>query len=76
MKLSELRIGQNGIVIDINIPDKMVKKHLMEMGLIKGTKLKMVKIAPTGDPICIEIRGYELAIRKAEARFVIVEVVR
>ena len=76
MKLSELRIGQNGIVIDINIPDKMIKKHLMEMGLIKGTKLKMVKIAPTGDPICIEIRGYELAIRKAEARFVIVEVVR
>ena len=73
MKLSELRIGQKGIVLDINIPDKMVKKHLMEMGLIKGTKLKVVKIAPTGDPICIEIRGYELALRKSEAKSVIVE---
>lgn len=73
MKLSELRIGQNGIVLDINIPDKIIKRHLMEMGLIKGTKLKVVKVAPTGDPICIEIREYELALRKSEAKSVIVE---
>ena len=75
MRLSELRVGQKGIVLNINIPDVIIKRHLMEMGLTKGTKIKVLKLAPVGDPICIELRGYELAIRKAEARYIMVEVV-
>lgn len=75
MRLSELRIGQEGIILNINIPDVMIKRHLMEMGLTKGTKIKVLKLAPMGDPVCIELRGYELAIRRDEARYIIVEVV-
>ena len=46
---------------------------LMDMGLIKGTAFKVVKVAPLGDPVQITVRGYELSIRKEEAAIVEVE---
>ena len=48
-------------------------RHLMDMGLIKGTAFKVVKVAPLGDPVQITVRGYELSIRKEEAAIVEVE---
>ena len=42
------------------------------MGLTKGTKIKVKKVAPTGDPISIELRGYELCISKKDASRIIV----
>lgn len=74
MRLSELRVDQKGIILKVDLPNDIVKRHLMEMGVTRGTELKVVNIAPMGDPISIELRGYELAIRKAEARYVLVEV--
>lgn len=74
MRLSELRIGQKGIVLKVDVPNVIVRRHLMEMGVTRGTEVKVVNVAPMGDPISIELRGYELAIRKAEARYVLVEV--
>jgi ferrous iron transport protein A len=44
-----------------------VKRRIMDMGITKGTKILVRKVAPLGDPIEINIRGYELSIRKAEA---------
>ena len=46
------------------------------MGLTRETTIKVIKIAPLGDPISIEIRGYELAIRKDNARQIKVEVIK
>ena len=44
-----------------------VSKRLMEMGIVPGVKLRLVKAAPFGDPIEIRLRGYSLAVRKSEA---------
>ena len=68
--LSELKIMQQAIVININIKNKNIKRHLLDMGITKGVKIKIKKIAPMGDPIDIELRGYELAIRKKDLKAV------
>lgn len=74
--LSELKIGQTAVVKSINIANKDVKRHLLDMGLTKGTSISIKKIAPMGDPIDIVLRGYELAIRKADLKQIEVEVIK
>lgn len=74
--LSELKIGQTAVIKSINITNKDVKRHLLDMGLTKGTEVKIKKIAPMGDPIDILLRGYELAIRKADLKQIEVEVIK
>ncbi len=74
--LSELKIGQTAVVKSINIVNKNVKRHLLDMGLTKGTNVTIKKIAPMGDPIDILLRGYELAIRKADLKQIEVEVIK
>lgn len=74
--LSELKIGQTAVVKSINIKNKEVKRHLLDMGLTKGTNVSIKKIAPMGDPIDILLRGYELAIRKADLKQIEVEVIK
>lgn len=74
--LSDLKIGEKAIIQNINITNKDVKRHLLDMGVTKGTNIKVKKIAPMGDPIDIEIRGYELAIRKEDLKQIEVEVIK
>ena len=74
--LSELKIGQTAVVKSINIVYKDVKRHLLDMGLTKGTNVTIKKIAPMGDPIDILLRGYELAIRKSDLKQIEVEVIK
>lgn len=50
-----------------------VKRRIMDMGLTKGAEVKVVKVAPLGDPLQLNVRGYELSIRKDEAETVEVE---
>jgi len=50
-----------------------IKRRIMDMGLTKGTKLYVRKVAPLGDPVEITVRGYELSLRKGEAEHVEVE---
>lgn len=73
--LSQLKVGQKAIVKKLNIDDRAVKRHLLDMGLTRGVKVEIKKVAPMGDPIDIKIRGYELALRKAELKQIEVEVV-
>ncbi len=49
------------------------KRRIMDMGLTKGTKVYVRKVAPLGDPVEVTIRGYELSLRKSEAEHVEVE---
>lgn len=74
-KLSNLKIGQKGKVVNINIQEKEIRRHLLDMGITRGTEIRIKKIAPLGDPISIELRGYELCIRKEEMRNIEVEVI-
>ena len=50
-----------------------VKRRIMDMGLTKGTEVFVRKVAPLGDPVELNVRGYELSIRKADAEMIEVE---
>ncbi len=76
MKLDELKVGDKARVISLNIENKEIRRHLLDMGVTKGVILKIKKIAPMGDPIDIELRDYELCVRKAELDMIEVEVVK
>jgi ferrous iron transport protein A len=66
MTLTELPIGQNAQVTSVD--DKnAITKRLMELGVVPGASVEVVKTAPFGDPIEIRIRGYNLAMRRNEA---------
>lgn len=75
IKLSNLKIGQKAKIISINVNDKAIKRHLLDMGLTRGTIVQIKKIAPMGDPIDISLRSYELCIRKADLMQIEVEMI-
>ncbi len=66
MTLTELPIGCDARVIAVNGTSRIARR-LMEMGVIPGVGVKVVKSAPFGDPIQIRVRGYSLAMRRSEA---------
>lgn len=74
MNLGELKVGEKAKVLKLNIKDKQIRRHLLDMGITRGVEVKIKKIAPMGDPIDIELRGYELCIRKADLNQIEVEV--
>ena len=72
MKLSDLKPNTKAIVIDIQ-GDPNLKKRILGMGITIGTEIKVIRNAPLKDPIEIEVRGYNLSIRRSEAEFIIVK---
>ncbi len=71
MTLANLEIGAVGKVKSV-IDNGAISKRLMEMGIVPGVELKVVKTAPFGDPIQIRVRGYNLAMRRNEAETIII----
>lgn len=67
MTLRELKPGQQGTVVSIGTTGPM-KRRIMDMGITPGVAIKVVKVAPLGDPIEVTVRGYELSLRKEEAQ--------
>lgn len=67
--MSELEVGKDANVVAVH-GQTAASKRLMEMGVVPGVAIKVVKSAPFGDPIEIRIRGYKLAVRKNEAQAV------
>ena len=70
--LKELKIGGSGVIVK-NGTKGALKQRFMDMGITKGTEVKVIKVAPLGDPIEVEIRGYNLSIRKEDADKIIIE---
>lgn len=70
--MDEIPVNSNGRIININM-DSLLKRKLTDMGLVKGTEFKVDGQAPMGDPIKINLRGYNLAIRKNDAKKIQVE---
>jgi Fe2+ transport system protein FeoA len=66
MTLAQLKIGESGTVRRIDGSDDCLIR-LMEMGLTPKTKVQVNRIAPLGDPLQLELRGYHLSIRRSEA---------
>jgi len=66
MKLSDLKKGDRGEVVSINNSSDSLKRRMLDMGITNGAEVMIKKIAPLGDPVCIELRGYELCLRKSD----------
>ncbi len=66
MKLTNIPSGESAKVIRIS-GNNQITKRLMEMGVVPGVSVRMIKSAPFGDPLEISLRGYHLAMRKSEA---------
>ena len=72
MTLNELEVGRTAKVVRLN-GEGAVKRRIMDMGITKGVEVYVRKVAPLGDPVELNVRGYELSLRKADAEMIEVE---
>ena len=70
--LAEIPRGRSAVVREVAGP-RAFRRRLLEMGLVPGTHVRVVTVAPLGDPLRIEVRGGEWSIRRAEAAQIAVE---
>lgn len=71
--LNTFEVGQKGVVTGV-VGEGRVRRRLFDMGVTPGAQVVLRKKAPLGDPVEINLRGYELTLRKAEAACVLTEV--
>ncbi len=72
MKLNELQIGKSGVIKTVG-GSGALRQHFLDMGMIPGAEVTVVKLAPMGDPMELQIHGYELTLRLAEAAQIEIE---
>ncbi|MCD6511043.1 MAG: ferrous iron transport protein A [Thaumarchaeota archaeon] len=72
-RLDELEPGDGGVVVNL-VGSGPLLRRLVDMGLVIGTRVKVLRRSPLGDPVEFEVRGYNLSLRKEEARHVFVKV--
>ena len=72
MTLKEVKTGQT-VTVEKLLGEGAVKRRIMDMGITKGVEVYVRKLAPLGDPVEVNVRGYELSIRKADAEMIEVE---
>lgn len=69
--LTDLTAGTKSRVVAIDLPPTD-RPRLMEMGLLVGTPVELIRFAPLGDPVEIKVRGYHLSLRRSEAEHILV----
>ena len=70
--LKDVKVGESAVVKKLH-GEGPVKRRIMDMGITKGTVLLVRKVAPLGDPMELNVRNYELSVRKADAARIEVE---
>jgi ferrous iron transport protein A len=70
--LKEVKVGQSVTVVKLH-GEGPVRRRIMDMGITKGVEIYVRKMAPLGDPMELNVRGYELSLRKADAEMVEVQ---
>ena len=66
LRLNQVRVGRTVRVVRVH-GEGALRQRILDMGLTKNAEVKVLKMAPFGDPIEMEVRGFELSLRKAEA---------
>lgn len=72
MSLKDAKVDHKYLVKKVE-GEGALKRRIMDMGIVKGTSLYIRKLAPLGDPIQISLRGYELTLRREDAKNIFVE---
>ena len=70
--LKQAKVGETVTVVRLH-GEGAVKRRIMDMGITKGVTVYVRKVAPLGDPVEVNVRGYELSIRKADAEMIEIE---
>jgi ferrous iron transport protein A len=70
--LAELQPGERGRVVEVG-GDRDTARRLMDLGLVRGTALEVIRRAPLGDPLEVRVRGFMLTLRSAEAEHITVD---
>ncbi|HIY11802.1 MAG TPA: ferrous iron transport protein A [Candidatus Anaerofilum excrementigallinarum] len=70
--LKDVRVGETAVVKRLH-GEGPVRRRIMDMGITKGVQLQVRKVAPLGDPMELNLRNYELSLRKADAEMIEVE---
>ena len=70
--LKDVKRGHSARVVRIH-GEGAVRRHIMDLGITRGTQIVVRKTAPLGDPLELTLRGYELSLRKADAEMIEVE---
>lgn len=76
MQLKDLKVGSKARIIGLAKGEKVYRQRLIAMGLLPGTELSVLRMAPLGDPVEINVRGFALSLRKNEASILQLEEVR
>ena len=72
MTLRELGVGESAVVMTVG-GEGSLRQHFLDMGILPGAEVKLMKYAPMGDPMELLVQGYVLTLRLAEAEKIIVE---
>jgi len=72
MFLTDLKIKEKAVIQGFQQGNQILQDRLMELGIVPGTKVLLKRFAPLGDPLEIVVRGYSLAIRKEDARQILI----
>ncbi|MCH5352354.1 MAG: ferrous iron transport protein A [Acutalibacter sp.] len=72
MTLKDAKVGQTVTVVRL-CGEGPVRRRIMDMGITKGVEIQVRKVAPLGDPMELNLRGYELSVRKADAEMIEVQ---
>mgnify|MGYP000809220923 FL=1 len=70
--LKDVKVGETAVVVRLH-GEGAVKRRIMDMGLTRGTEVHVRKVAPLGDPMELNVRSYELSVRKADAAMIELE---
>lgn len=72
-QLSDLKQGEKAVIVKV-VGEGSVRRRMLDMGLVKGAEITVIRRAPLGDPIEFQLKGYNLSLRKEEAKKVFVRV--
>ena len=73
MTLKDIKIGESATVVKLE-GEGAIRRRIMDMGITKGTQILVKRVAPLGDPIELTVRGYQLSLRKEDAKKILVKV--
>ena len=75
MTLKELNTGESAVITSVG-GESALRQHFLDMGVIPGAEVTVVKFAPMGDPMELQVHGYELTLRLADAEKIIIKPIK
>lgn len=71
--ICDLQPGESGVVTGLHCPKGALRRRIIDMGITPGVTVTVLRLAPFGDPVALRLRGYELSIRRSEAKEIQIE---